>query len=174
MELINEILDLAKVESGEMQLVLTEFLIDDCLEQVTEVVRPLASNKSITLNHDIDPELGLIKGDEGRIKQILYNLLSNAIKFTPEDGRVDVLAARRENGTLEIAVADTGIGIKKEHQELIFSEFRQVEETYSRRYEGTGLGLALTRRLVELHNGSIWVESVVGEGSTFTFTIPQK
>ncbi|MGA1196766.1 MAG: ATP-binding protein [Candidatus Latescibacterota bacterium] len=173
LELINEILDLAKVESGEMQLVLTEFLIEDCLDQVTEVVRPLASNKSIVLNHDIDPELGLIRGDEGRIKQILYNLLSNAIKFTPEDGRVDVLAARRENGTLEIAVADTGIGIKKEHQELIFSEFRQVEETYSRRYEGTGLGLALTRRLVELHNGSIWVESVLGEGSTFTFTIPQ-
>ncbi len=173
LELINEILDLAKVESGEMQLVLTEFLIEDCLDQVTEVVRPLASNKSIVLNHDIDPELGLIRGDEGRIKQILYNLLSNAIKFTPEDGRVDVLVARRENGTLEIAVADTGIGIKKEHQELIFSEFRQVEETYSRRYEGTGLGLALTRRLVELHNGSIWVESVLGEGSTFTFTIPQ-
>ncbi len=99
-------------------------------------------------------------------------LLSNAIKFTPEDGRVDVLAARREDGTLEIAVADTGIGIKKEHQELIFSEFRQVEETYSRRYEGTGLGLALTKRLVELHDGKIGVESVVGEGSTFT--LPQK
>ncbi|MDA0709958.1 MAG: GAF domain-containing protein, partial [bacterium] len=124
LELINEILDLAKVESGEMQLVVTDFLIDDCLEQVTEVVRPLASNKSISLNHDIDPELGLIQGDEGRIKQILYNLLSNAIKFTPEGGSVDVLAGRRESGTLEVAVVDTGIGIKPEHQDLIFSEFR--------------------------------------------------
>jgi len=173
LELINEILDLAKVESGEMQLILTEFLVEDCLGQVTEVVRPLAANKSIALNHDIDPELGLITGDEGRIKQILYNLLSNAIKFTPEKGRVDVLAGRRADGTLEIAVVDTGIGIKKEHQDLIFSEFRQVEESYSRRYEGTGLGLALTRRLVELHGGEIWVESEVGEGSTFTFTTPQ-
>ena len=174
LELINEILDLAKVESGEMQLVVSEFLVEDCLEQVTEVVRPMAANKSIKMNHDIDPDLGLIKGDEVRIKQILYNLLSNAIKFTPEEGSVDVLAARRDDGTLEIAVVDTGIGIKKEHQDLIFSEFRQVEETYSRRYEGTGLGLALTRRLVELHEGKIWVESEVGEGSTFTFTIPQK
>ncbi|MBT4136342.1 MAG: GAF domain-containing protein [Candidatus Latescibacteria bacterium] len=173
LELINEILDLAKVESGEMQLVVTEFLVEDCLGQVTEVVRPLAANKSITLNHDIDPELGLISGDEGRIKQILYNLLSNAIKFTPEDGQVDVLAGRRDDNTLEIVVVDTGIGIKKEHQDLIFSEFRQVEETYSRRYEGTGLGLALTRRLVELHEGKIKVESEVGVGSTFTFTIPQ-
>ncbi|MBT3604015.1 MAG: GAF domain-containing protein, partial [Candidatus Latescibacteria bacterium] len=119
LELINEILDLAKVESGEMQLVVTEFLVEDCLGQVTEVVRPLAANKSITLNHDIDPELGLISGDEGRIKQILYNLLSNAIKFTPEDGQVDVLAGRRDDNTLEIVVVDTGIGIKKEHQDLI-------------------------------------------------------
>jgi len=86
---------------------------------------------------------------------------------------VDVLVGRRDDNTLEIAVVDTGIGIKKEHQDLIFSEFRQVEETYSRRYEGTGLGLALTRRLVELHGGKIKVESEVGEGSTFTFTIPQ-
>ena len=87
--------------------------------------------------------MGLINGDEVRIKQILYNLLSNAIKFTPEEGSVDVLAARRDDGTLEIAVVDTGIGIKKEHQDLIFSEFRQVEETYSRRYEGTGLGVGV-------------------------------
>ena len=174
LDLINEILDLAKVESGEMQLVVSQFSVQDCLDQVTEVVRPLAASKNIDLTHDIDPELGLVSADEARLKQILYNLLSNAIKFTPEDGRVDVLAARREDGTLEIAVADTGIGIKKEHQELIFSEFRQVEETYSRRYEGTGLGLALTKRLVELHDGKIGVESVVGEGSTFTFTLPQK
>ena len=174
LELINEILDLAKVESGEMQLVLSQFHVQECLDQVIEVVRPLAGNKNIDLSQDIDPDLGLITADEARLKQILYNLLSNAIKFTPEDGRVDILAARREDKTLEIAVVDTGIGIKKEHQDLIFSEFRQVEETYSRRYEGTGLGLALTKRLVELHDGKIWVESVVDEGSTFTFTLPQK
>ena len=139
-----------------------------------EVVRALATNKRIALSSDIDPDLGLVTADEGRFKQIMYNLLSNAIKFTPEGGKVDILAARRDDGTLEMAVADTGIGIKKEHLDLIFLEFRQVEETYSRRYEGTGLGLALTKRLVELHGGSIWVESEVGVGSTFTFTIPQE
>lgn len=174
LELINEILDLAKVESGEMQLVLAQFLVKDCLSQVVEVVRPLATAKRIALTSDIDPDLGLVTADEGRFKQIMYNLLSNAIKFTPEGGKIDILAARRDDNTLEMAIADTGIGIKKEHQELIFLEFRQVEETYSRRYEGTGLGLALTKRLVELHGGSIWVESEVGVGSTFTFTIPQK
>ncbi|MCZ6635761.1 MAG: ATP-binding protein [bacterium] len=174
LKLINEILDLAKVESGVMQLALSEFVVQECMVRVTEVVRPLAHNKQIEITHDIDPDLGLIMADEDRFSQILYNLLSNAIKFTPEKGRVDILAARREDGTVELAIVDTGIGIKKEHQELIFSEFRQVEETYSRRYEGTGLGLALTRRLVELHGGQIWVESEEGVGSTFTFTVPQK
>lgn len=174
LDLINEILDLAKVESGEMELALSEFVVQDCMARVTEVVRPLAHNKQIEITHDIDPDLGLIMADEVRFSQILYNLLSNAIKFTPEKGKVDILAARREDDTVELAIVDTGIGIKKEHLELIFTEFRQVEETYSRRYEGTGLGLALTRRLVELHGGQIWVGSEEGVGSTFTFTVPQK
>tara|TARA_B100000745_G_C19822860_1_gene271856 strand:- start:115 stop:429 length:315 start_codon:yes stop_codon:yes gene_type:complete len=101
----------------------------------------------------------------------LYNLLSNAIKFTPENGQVEIKAKRIEKGDLHVSVRDTGIGIKEEHQELVFSEFRQVEESYARRYEGTGLGLALTRRLVELHSGKIWVESEEGKGRTFTLVI---
>ena len=173
LELINDILDLAKVESGKMELTLEQFLLDDCLSQVTDVVMPLAQSKQMELQKQIDPEIGLITADEGRFRQILYNLLSNAIKFTPENGEVSICARRLEDRSLEVAVQDSGIGIKKEHQELIFSEFRQVEETYSRRYEGTGLGLALTRRLVELHGGSIRVDSEEGKGSLFTFHIPQ-
>ena len=124
-------------------------------------------------NH-LDGGLGLIMADEGRFRQILYNLLSNAIKFTPDGGRVDVHADRTDEDALQVAVKDTGIGIKPEHLELIFSEFRQVEESYARRYEGTGLGLALTRKLVELHGGTIWVDSEEGKGSTFIFVVPQK
>ena len=174
LELINDILDLAKVESGRMELVLGKFVFQDCLNQVADIVLPLSQSKSIEITNDIDPELGLMMADETRITQILYNLMSNAIKFTPEQGKVNIQVRCQEDGTVEVSVTDTGIGIKEEHQELIFSEFRQVEESYARRYEGTGLGLALTRRLVELHGGRIWVESEKGKGSTFTFTIPQR
>ncbi len=174
LELINDILDLAKVESGKMELTLDKFLLQDCLAQVSDVVLPLAQSKEIEMQSHVEEDLGLITADEQRFRQILYNLLSNAIKFTPEKGRVDVYVQCKEDDMVEVVVKDTGIGIKKEHQELIFSEFRQVEESYARRYEGTGLGLALTRRLVELHGGRIWVESEEGKGSTFVFTVPQK
>lgn len=172
--LINDILDLAKVESGKMELTLDQFLLVDCLAQVTDVVRPLAGVKAIQLNSELDPAIRPLLADEGRFRQVLYNLLSNAIKFTPEGGSVDVRALRLDEGSVEISVTDTGIGISPEHQELIFSEFRQVDNSYSRKYEGTGLGLALTRKLVELHGGRIWVESEVGSGSKFAFVIPQR
>jgi signal transduction histidine kinase len=172
LELINDILDLAKVESGKVELALEQFLLQDCLSQVTDVVLPLALNKQIEIRSDLSDEIGLVTADEQRFRQILYNLLSNAIKFTPEKGHVEIKAERIEGGDLCVSVRDTGIGIKEEHQELIFSEFRQVEESYARRYEGTGLGLALTRRLVELHAGKIWVESEEGKGSIFTLIIP--
>ena len=174
LELINDVLDLAKVESGKMELVLNQFLVESCLNQVTEVVLPLAKNKGIRIENHIPPDFGLVTADEGCFRQILYNLLSNAIKFTPEKGKVDIYVRRLENTSVEVAVSDTGIGIRKEHQELIFSEFRQVDESYARQYEGTGLGLALTRGLVELHGGHIRVESEEGKGSCFTFTIPQQ
>ena len=174
LELINDILDLAKVESGKMELSLDQFLVQDCLAQVGDVVLPLAQNKGIVMENHIGDGLGPVAADEARFRQILYNLLSNAIKFTPDKGRVDVYVHVREDDAVEVAVSDTGIGIKKEHQDLIFSEFRQVDESFARRYEGTGLGLALTRRLVELHGGRIWVESEEGKGSTFKFTIPRK
>jgi signal transduction histidine kinase len=121
----------------------------------------------------VDGKIGRIVGDERKFKQILLNLLSNAIKFTPEGGRVGVKAARRD-GTVEISVSDTGVGISPKDQEMIFEEFRQVRGDATRASEGTGLGLTLTRKFVELHGGGIRVDSDVGKGSTFTFTLPER
>jgi len=118
----------------------------------------------------MDDRVGMIRSDERKVKQVLLNLLSNALKFTPDGGRIDVRAAMR-NGMAEISVADTGVGIAPEDQEAIFEEFRQVG-TADKKVEGTGLGLALSRKFIELHGGRIWVKSQSGEGSTFTFTLP--
>ena len=173
LNLINDILDLAKVESGKMKITLESFSLRDCLDQVCNVVRPLSMEKNVTLTVGVEEEVDTIVGDEVRVKQIMYNLLSNGIKFTEEGGRVDV-CARVVDGVLHVSVSDTGIGIEKEYQEIIFSEFQQVDGSYSRKHEGTGLGLSLTRKLVELHGGRVWVESEgLGKGSVFTFTLPQ-
>ena len=118
----------------------------------------------------VDERLGHIRGDERKIRQVLLNLLSNAIKFTPEGGRIHV-AAKAVDGAMEVSVSDTGVGIAPDDQKVVFEEFRQVG-TADKKVEGTGLGLALSRKFIELHGGEIWVESRVGEGSTFTFTVP--
>jgi len=174
LNLINDILDLAKVESGKMKITLEPFSLRDCLDQVCNVIRPLCMEKNLALAVEVGEEVGLVVGDEVRIKQIMYNLLSNAIKFTDEGGRVDVRADAAD-GVLRVAVSDTGIGIRKEYHEVIFSEFQQVDGSYSRKHEGTGLGLSLTRKLVELHGGRVWVESEgEGKGSVFIFTLPQR
>jgi signal transduction histidine kinase len=120
----------------------------------------------------VDEQLGQIRADERKIRQVVLNLLSNAIKFTPEGGRIEV-AAKPVNGSIEVSVGDTGVGIAPEDQEAIFEEFRQVG-TADKKVEGTGLGLALSRKFIELHGGRIWVTSQVGVGSTFTFTIPMR
>ena len=124
----------------------------------------------ITLGRTIDGRLGTIRGDERKVKQVLLNLLSNALKFTSEGGRIDV-SAHMQDDLAEVAVSDTGVGIAPEDQEAVFEEFRQVG-TEANKVEGTGLGLTLCRKLVELHGGRIWVKSEVGQGSTFTFTLP--
>jgi len=134
-------------------------------------VRERAQHHGITLVQDVDAELGTIVADERKFKQILVNLLSNAVKFTPDGGRIDV-TARRTEGVAEIAVRDTGIGIAPEDHAAVFEAFRQVGRAYTKKQEGTGLGLALTRRFVELHGGHIRLDSTPGRGSTFTFTIP--
>jgi signal transduction histidine kinase len=173
LSLINDILDLSKIEAGRMELELEAFDLSVALDNALTLVRERASRHGIRLAMSIDERLGAFVGDERKIKQVLLNLLSNAVKFTPEGGRVGVSAARSD-GSVEISVSDTGIGIAAEDHEAIFEEFRQVGHDYSRKREGTGLGLTLARRFVELHGGRIWVKSEVGKGSTFTFSLPER
>jgi signal transduction histidine kinase len=170
LSLINDILDLSKIEAGRMEPELTDFHLPQAIENALVLVRERALRRGITLEQSIDPRLGEIQGDERKIKQVLLNLLSNAIKFTPDGGRIDVRAVA-VNGSVEVSVSDTGVGIAPEDQAAIFEEFRQVG-TAAKKVEGTGLGLALSRKFIELHGGRIWVQSQVGAGSTFTFTIP--
>jgi signal transduction histidine kinase len=171
LSLINDILDLAKIEAGRMELESSDFDLPQAIDNTLILVRERAVRRGITLETSIDPQLGEVKGDERKIKQVMLNLLSNAVKFTPEGGRIEV-RARLADGAAEISVSDTGVGIAPEDHTAVFEEFRQVGTDYARKHEGTGLGLALARKFVELHGGKIWVNSQVGQGATFTFTIP--
>jgi signal transduction histidine kinase len=170
LSLINDILDLSKIEAGRMELELTAFDLPTAIENALTLVRERAGRRGIALHHAEDQRLGQIRGDERKIKQVLLNLLSNALKFTPEGGRIDVRAGLID-GMAEVSVADTGIGIAPQDQEAVFEEFRQVG-TAAKKVEGTGLGLALSRKFIELHGGRIWLKSEEGVGSTFTFTLP--
>jgi len=170
LSLINDILDLSKIEAGKMELELSDCDLPMTIDNALMLIRERAARRSIALNTAVDERLGQIRADERKIRQVLLNLLSNAIKFTPEGGRIDVHAVPRD-GMVEVSVTDTGVGIAPEDQEAVFEEFRQVG-TSDKKVEGTGLGLALSRKFIELHGGKIWVESQVGEGSTFTFTVP--
>jgi signal transduction histidine kinase len=170
LSLINDILDLSKVEAGRMELEVSEFDLPSVIENASMLVRERAGRRGVTLGHVTDERLGMVRADERKVKQVLLNLLSNAIKFTPEGGRIDV-SATWHGEVAEISVADTGVGIAPEDQEAVFEEFRQVG-TAANKVEGTGLGLALSRKFVELHGGTMWVKSRVGVGSIFTFTLP--
>jgi signal transduction histidine kinase len=170
LSLINDILDLSKIEAGRMELELSDFHLPTALENALTLVRERAGRRSIALHTSIDNRLGEIQGDERKIRQVVLNLLSNAIKFTPEGGRIEVAAVPKD-GSVEVSVSDTGVGIAPEDQEKVFEEFRQVG-TAEKKAEGTGLGLTLCRKFIELHGGKIWVKSEPGLGSTFTFTIP--
>jgi GAF domain-containing protein len=173
LSLINEILDLSKVEAGRMELELAKFDLPLAIDNARTFVRERAVKHGINLEVNVDERLGDYVGDERKIKQILLNLLSNAVKFTPEGGRIDI-KARQSDGAVEISVSDTGIGISPQDQERIFEEFRQVGTDYAHKTEGTGLGLTLAKKFVELHGGKIWVTSEVGKGSTFSFTLPER
>jgi signal transduction histidine kinase len=173
LHLINEILDLSKVEAGRMELEYTLFDVNAALSDVLATVKPLAAAKQIELVRPDATALPRIHADQKKLHQILFNLLSNAIKFTPEGGCVRV-TAQWHAPELCVAIADTGIGIAAGDQERIFHEFEQLDSSYTRSQQGTGLGLALTRKLVEMHGGRLWVESAgAGQGSTFSFVIPQ-
>jgi signal transduction histidine kinase/DNA-binding response OmpR family regulator len=196
LSLVNDILDLSKIEAGRMELHRENFLVADAVTEARGIMQPLAAKSQISLTTDVDLSVGIIFADPGRFKQVLINLLGNAIKFTPTGGRVtltarrvgssrgqavgparptDELSTRSTDGAhewLEVNVTDTGIGIKLEDQERIFEHFHQGSNSVAHEQTGTGLGLALARRFVEMHGGRIWVESEVEKGSTFTFVLP--
>jgi len=171
LSLINDILDLAKVEAGRMELNLATFDLPAAIDNALTLIRERALRHGIALAAEVDPQLGALNADERKLKQILLNLLSNAVKFTPEGGRITV-GARPLGGMVEIAVTDTGVGIAAADHAAVFEEFKQVGTDYTRKAEGTGLGLALTRKFVELHGGGMRLESELGRGSTFFFTLP--
>ena len=170
LSLINDILDLAKIEAGRMDLNPSDFDLPDAVEHTLLLVRERANRRAITLTCAIDERLGRIRADERKVKQVLLNLLSNALKFTPEGGRIDV-RARALAGEFEITVADTGVGISPEDQAAVFDEFRQVGSA-ARKVEGTGLGLSISKKFIELQGGRMWVSSALGAGSTFGFCLP--
>ncbi len=171
LSLINDILDLSKIEAGRMDLEISTFDLPSALSNAMVLVRERAQRHGIDLTLEVDKELGAFRADERKFKQIVLNLLSNAVKFTPDGGRVSV-AAKKDTTHVEIAVKDTGIGIAPEDQAAVFEEFKQVGRDYTKKAEGTGLGLALTKRFVELHGGDIRLESALGTGSTFTISLP--
>jgi len=170
LSLINDILDLSKIEAGKMELEVTEFHAPTAIDNALTLMRERAARRGQVLERLIEPRVDTIRGDERKVKQVLLNLLSNAVKFTPEGGRITV-GARLDGGHVLMSITDTGIGIAPEHHEVVFEEFRQVGHA-DKKAEGTGLGLALCRKFVELHGGRIWLTSEVGKGSTFTFNIP--
>ena len=168
--LINDVLDLSKVEAGHVELQVAPFSLQDALERGVSTVRERATRDGVQVALHTNGGLAVVTGDERRIRQVIFNLLSNAVKFTPAGGLVDV-AATQANGEFRVSVADTGPGIPAEDLERIFEEFQQTEAG-ARQQEGTGLGLALSKCFVEMHGGRIWCDSEVGKGSTFVFTLP--
>jgi signal transduction histidine kinase len=171
LSLINDILDLSKVEAGRMELELANFNVPLAIDNALTLIRERANNHGLTLESAIDAAIADVHADERKFKQVMLNLLSNAVKFTPDGGKITV-AARLVHDTLEVSVSDTGVGIAPEDCEAVFDEFRQVGRHAQGKAEGTGLGLALTKKFIELHGGRIWLTSTLGQGTTFSFTLP--
>ncbi len=178
LEMINDILDLARMESGKMEVRLSEFQIGSLLAAQCDMARPLTEKKNIDLTYDVSPDLPLLRQDQAKVQQIINNLLSNAIKFTPEGGRITIGADHEPGGDLVLTVSDTGIGINKDEQQLVFEKFRQASgampdgDAMTREYSGTGLGLSIVRELCRLLGGDVTLESELGKGSTFTVRLP--
>ena len=176
LSLINDILDLSKIESGKLELQIEEFSIPETIDGIIATTKGLASKKGITLDLQTKQDLSQMKADHKKFKQVLYNLLSNAIKFTPDGGKVKLTTNdsttdnKISENFIQFTVEDSGIGIAPENHAKVFAAFEQIDESYSRQQEGTGLGLALTKKLVEMHGGEIWFESEVGKGTEFHFT----
>ena len=172
LHLINDILDIVKIQAGKLELNPEAFLLTDIIKEVRAGVRPIAQNKHIEVRIEVAEGLEDVTLDQQRFKQVLFNLLSNALKFTDDAGNVDIRADLDGTHSFRLSVRDSGIGIKPEDVKRLFKEFEQLETGTDRRFGGTGLGLALTRKIVELQGGSIHVESEVGKGSTFSVILP--
>lgn len=172
--MINSIPDLSKIEAGKLEPQYEKFSLGEALKEILHEVSESSQKKDISICNNIREDIPFLTADKRKFKQIMLNLLSNAVKFTPEHGRITINANLADHHHVRIDVIDTGIGIKPEDLDKLFEVFSQVDSSHSRRYEGTGLGLALTKRLVELHGGKIWVKSEYGKGSAFTVTLPLK
>jgi signal transduction histidine kinase len=174
LDMIDEILTYVRSASDKVNLVRTQFSITDLVDQVKLLNDPLAAKKRITIERVNGDDIPTVFADRDKVKHILGNLIGNAVKFTPDGGRIWIALSRRGRGGKELVVevGDTGRGIARDHYELVFREFAQVDASPSRPHHGTGLGLAIARKLVELHSGTIWVESELGKGSRFFFTLP--
>jgi signal transduction histidine kinase len=173
LNLINDILDLAKIEAGQMDLVVEDFALTPLVEDMASANRILLRDKTVGVVIDITDDLPLLHADSLRVRQVINNLLTNAIKFT-EQGDITIRAQRYQPdpGMIHVTIRDSGIGMTPDQLKMIFDRFRQVDQSHTRRAGGTGLGLSITKQLVELHGGQIWAESDYGVGSTFHFTLP--
>jgi signal transduction histidine kinase len=168
--LINDVLDLSKIEAGQLILALGDYSLKNVVHTVFSAVEPLAKEKKLAFTVELPPDLTPGHGDERRLTQVLLNLVGNAIKFT-DIGEVAIKASN-VNGAFEVAVRDTGPGISAADQAKLFQEFQQADNSITKKKGGTGLGLAISKRIIEMHGGKIWVDSIVGQGSTFSFTLP--
>ena len=168
--LINDVLDLSKIEAGQLTLSVADYSMSDVVQSVFTAVEPLANEKQLALKVELPSSLPVARGDERRITQVLLNLVGNAIKFT-DAGEV-VIKASAVNGSFEVAVSDTGPGVAPADQEKIFEEFQQADSSSTRKKGGSGLGLSISKRIIEMHGGRLWVESEPSRGSTFSFALP--
>jgi signal transduction histidine kinase len=170
--LINDVLDLSKIEAGQLVLELSDYSVQDIVQTVRSTLEPLAADKKLAFKVEIGTELPTGRGDGRRLTQVLINLVGNAIKFT-DAGEV-VIKADANNGSFLLSVRDTGPGISATDQAKLFQQFQQADNAITRKKGGTGLGLAISKRIIEMHGGKIWIESEVGQGSTFAFTLPAR
>jgi protein-histidine pros-kinase len=171
LQLINDVLDLAKIEAGKTELFISEFSLRDSIDGVVNIVTPLAAKKEVVIKTNLSPLIDMVELDKNRLRQILYNLISNAIKFNKKEGEVWI-STRPADDHFVLSIRDTGIGIAKENFNKLFIPFVQIENPTTRHHEGSGLGLSLTKNLVELHGGTVTFESIPGHGTTFEVTLP--
>jgi two-component system sensor histidine kinase BarA len=174
LELINDLLDLAKIEAGKMDIRAESLSLNDLFEGLINLLKPIAEGKDLSIIPAVGSDVPIMQTDPTKLQQVLYNLLSNAIKFSPNGGRIDISAQMSGTDSIRIAVRDRGPGIEPEKQELIFEKFRQIDGSVTRQHSGTGLGLAISKELISLLGGTMGVESVLGEGATFWVILPQK